>query len=153
MARDMKPGQTINVRLIAQSGEPLQVPNAFVRVQLFTNGQFRYSFTCGPTDGQGRLDITFAELEQQRIASATESLMDYNTKLELCDDRVKLSLPSKAELDAASQIATRWAGDGNAPPYAREWSASSNGQLKAEDVSAELHGDENIVPMACTVAE
>lgn len=144
----MKPGQIIFVSLIDLSGTPLQMSGIYVDVELYTHGNYRYGFRMGATNEQGELKIDYAMVEAKRAESAAVFLMDYNTPLEACDERVKISIPSEQILKKAYDGIGAWFG-GVTPEYAKGWLTANNSKVKADEIFVELNAGETIVPMLC----
>jgi len=130
----MEPDQSIEIQLVSSRGEPLFLSNVMIEVQFFTHGNFRYAFGIGFTDEMGRITVSYSDLEKKRVESAEYFLMDYNTKLDDCDPRVKLAVLSDQELRERNHKALLYFG---APlPWATNWPA--NAHLKPQEKSVEL---------------
>lgn len=147
----MKPAHSILLQLVDLSGNHLKIPDVITDIALFTKERFRYSFRLHPTNASGQTLVHYQDLENQRASSAQECLMDYNTSLDECDASVQISVPAMADLQRAHEIATRWAGRGSTPEYARIWLTAKNGEIKAEPVLAKLKDGETLIQVPCVV--
>ena len=114
----MKANQILEIRLVDEGGKQLKISDIYFRVYLFIHERFRYCFTCGPTDNAGMFAVKYSDLDHQRMSSQTQSPMDFNTPLDVCDDRIKIAIPSGDDLIQALEVATRWAGEGTTPASA-----------------------------------
>ena len=144
----MKPEQIILVQLVDENGKQVQMGSVYVHLYLYTLGDFRYCFDFGPTDTLGNLRITFEEVEGKRIEAGKTSLMDYNTPLGECDNRVCIKVPSKKNLQDAYEAATSW-NQGIPPEFAKPWLTANNMKIKASETFVELREKETIVPIKC----
>lgn len=147
----MKPGQAIEIQMVDSCGQPLRLSNVYVELSFYTHGNYRYSFLFGPTDNKGAMRIEYQDVERERMSSVKECVMDYNTTLDACDNRVKFNVPSSEQLRKSFDVATRWAGRGTTPEYAKGWLTAENTRIKANDVSAELKTEETIISIPCEV--
>lgn len=144
--------QTIVLQLVDESNKPLALPNVIMVINFFTGGRHRYGFFLDPTDGQGRLRISYEDVETERRDNAKESLMDYNTPLTECDPQIQITIPTDEELKRSYEVATRWAGRGVTPNYAREWLTANNAKIRSTKVVAELGKNETVVLIPCKLA-
>jgi hypothetical protein len=140
----MKPTQALILQLRDELGNPLLLAGIYFDLLFFIQGQDCYGFRFGPTDGQGELRITYRDVETKRALEAKFYLMDYNTPLDDCDDRLKIQIPSADKLRKAYEWQAKWL-DGGASPEAEGWLKSANPKLGGKEVAAELNGDETVV--------
>jgi hypothetical protein len=146
----MKPQQSIIIQLVNLDGSPLGMEAVYCRLNLYTHGTFRYCFKFGPTRNDGKLQITFEEVETERKAEGKIWLMDYNDPLTDCDSRVRLNIPSGDEMVASHNAITKFY-NGATPEHAKPWLTANNAKIKAEDVFVELHDGENLVKLPCAM--
>ncbi|GHC14183.1 hypothetical protein [Cerasicoccus arenae] len=135
----MKKNNEIIIQLVEHGSQnKLQLPDVYFDIRFFVSDRFRYCFWFGPSDSNGQLRITYDEVERKRCENSHESLMDYNTPVEELDDRIEISIPNVASQKKAYEIATRWAGKGTPPPYAKAWLESNNKLISAEPLTAKV---------------
>jgi hypothetical protein len=144
----MNRGQSLSVQLVNYDGNPLAVGNVIVDVSFFLEGQRRYGFRLGETDSQGRLHLRYGDVERARLRNLEFQTWDYKTKLEDCDARVLVSIPSKEELEEALITATTF-NEGTVPTWARNWATASNGKLKCGETLVELLQQDTTVRVSC----
>ena len=130
----MKPGQTINIQLTSRDNEPLPMGNVLVLINLFIGGRYRYGFFVGRTDDRGRLNVSYEDVEKLRHASAVQSVMDYNTKLDDCDPLIQIVVPTEEDLLGRKQRAFEHYG--RIPSWAVTW--PSNANVKAHEITVNL---------------
>jgi hypothetical protein len=130
----MKPGQAIHVQLADIDGKPLPIENILVWIHLYTLGNYRYGFEAGRTNAEGRLVVTYDDLEKQRREDGAFFVMDYNTPLEECDPIAKLIVDSEGELRSRQQGALK--SSGKQPTFATPW--PSNRFVEVESTTVEL---------------
>ena len=146
----MKPTQTLIIRFVDDRGKPLLLADIYIDLSFFIQGQYRYGFRFGPTDRQGKLRITYRDVEAERTQAAKLFLMDYNTPLDDCDDCLKVKIPSADELKEAYEWKTKWFAD-EASEDAKGWLNAANAKIKANETSVKLHGTETIASVPCSV--
>jgi hypothetical protein len=146
----VKPTQTLVIQIGNELGKPLLLLGIYIDVEFYISGQHRYGFRFGPTDHNGRLRITYSDVETKRAIEAKIFLMDYNTPLDDCDDCLKVKIPSADELKKAYEWNTKWFAD-KASEDAKGWLNAANGKIKANETSVKLHGIETIVSVPCSV--
>jgi hypothetical protein len=141
----MNPGQTINIQLTTGDHKPLPIHDVLVLINLFTGGRYRYGFIAGRTDKEGRLNVTYDDIEKLRRANAQEFLMDYNTKLEDCDPLAQIVVPSEEDLLARKEKV--FENLGSDPDWAATWPA--NAKVKAQESTVKLVGQtvEALIPV------
>jgi hypothetical protein len=144
----MKQGQSIQIRLVAETGESIHLSNVEVQVNFFVYKNFRYGFKAGRTDQLGLLRVSYADVETLRRRDSAQNLMDYNTKLEECDPVVEIVVPSEVALREQYNNAMR--GYKRPPAWAKNW--PSNAQLKATPRKIELGGPLTEVGIVCKPA-
>jgi hypothetical protein len=142
----MNLGQVIDIQLINIGGQPLKLRNVLVTVTLFTTGNLRYVFQAGRTNEIGFLRISYAEIEKQRVKNSTIFLMDYNTRLEACDAKVRIMIPTELELRTSLQRASR--NCEQPPDWASIW--PSNELIETSLREVELIGPITSVSIGCT---
>ncbi len=130
----MKPGQSIQIQLTDERARPLRIDNIVVQIEFFTKGNYRYEFEAGRTDENGKLIVSYDDLEKQRYKSSMENLMDYNTKLEECDPTVRLAILTEQDLRLKRQKVKQLYE--KEPDWAAIW--PSNAYIEAEAKTIEL---------------
>jgi hypothetical protein len=148
----MKSDQTILVELVDQMDKTLNISKVFVDIELYTKGQYRYGFRLNPTDQQGKLRIDYEMVEAKRKEAAGVFLMDYNTPLTDCDNRVKIYLPTAETLRKAIEGIGQWFG-GKVPDYAKAWMTANNAKVRAAETFVELREKETVVQIQCEINE
>jgi hypothetical protein len=133
----MTPAQSIEVQLWARDGKRLLIGNVLLEIDFFTSGNYRYGFAMGRTNAEGQVSVSYNYIEQLRSSNARENLMDYNTRLEACDPRVRIVIPSDRHLREKCDTAVRFYSQ--VPEWAKDW--PSNGQVKAVQVEVMLCGN------------
>jgi hypothetical protein len=146
----MKPDQALQLQLVDKEKNPIHLSKVFLDIDLYTHGNYRYGFRLGSTNDQGRFHLNYGLVEAKRAEAAKIFLMDYNTLLADCDDRVKISVPTPEILKKAYDGIGQWFG-GRVPDYAEGWSTANNAKIKAVDVFVELTQGESLVPIYCEV--
>jgi hypothetical protein len=140
----MKPGQSINIQLTTGDKKPLPISDVLVLINLFTGGKYRYGFVAGRTDKEGRLIVSYEDIEKLRRANAQEFLMDYNTKLEDCDPFVQIVVPSEKDLlDRKEKVFQNF---GRTPEWAVIW--PSNAKVRSQENTVKLVGQTVEVPIS-----
>lgn len=104
----MKLGSVLDVQLVDAQGKPLAMSNVSIDVVLYCSGNERYRFDIGTTDTQGHISTSYEALDQTRMKNQAFALMDYNTKLEECDDTVGLAVPTLDQLHERLAAARKW---------------------------------------------
>jgi hypothetical protein len=133
----MKPGQSIQIQLTDERARPLRIDNIVVQVEFFTKGNYRYGFEAGRTDENGRLIVSYDDVEKQRHKSSMKNLMDHNTKLEECDPTVRLTILTEQELRLKRQKVGQFYE--KEPDWAAIW--PSNAYIEAEATKVELSSE------------
>ena len=146
----MKPNQTVEIRLVDSGGRSLHIPNVFLDLHFFCGGRYRYAFRVGGTNETGSLRVSYQDVELLRLEQAQMFLMDFNTKLEDCDPRVGIHLPSGADLEkAVTHAKTHY------PEYAARragpWSTAANRLVKAADIDVALQPETTEVTFPCSL--
>lgn len=144
----MKKGDVITAQLVDHRDAPIHLSGVEVTLSLFMRGQHRYSFGFGPTNEQGRLTITYDDVERERRASLAQQPWDYKTLLEECDPRVTLSVRSGDELAKAIDTARDW-NAGVLPTELAWWTASQNGRIQCAAVDVDVLDGAIDVAIAC----
>lgn len=104
----MKLGSMLDVQLVDAQGKPVAMPNVSIDVVLYRGGKERYRFDVGATDAQGRISTSYDALERTRKENQAFALMDYNTKLEDCDDTIELTVPTLDQLGERLAAVRKW---------------------------------------------
>lgn len=144
----MKPQQTIEIQLVDHSGQTIDLEGVSVSLDFFLRGIHRYGFRFGPTDHHGRLHLPYSDVEQRRQMNLHAQPWDYKTALDETDTTVRLSVPSRDELQKAAKIATSF-NLGDVPPDAAFWLQANNGKIECEPVDVTLDGDTTVVSIVC----
>lgn len=148
----MQPGQVLQIELRhAANGEPAPIANVIVDVYFHLNQRQRYGLRGGVTGPQGRLSLTYEDLERSRRRNAEHQPWDYRTRIEECDPLVRVVVPSKADLARAYEIAKNFA-NGAVPADAVSWLSAANDRVHAPPVSAETIGEQTniVIPVEIT---
>jgi len=142
--------ETLIIQIGDESGKPLRLLGIYIDVEFYIDGQHRYGFRFGPTDDNGRLRISYSDVEAERVLDAKFNLMDYNTPLDECDDCLKVKIPSADVLRKAYEWQAKSLA-GGASSEAKGWLKSANAKIKANETSVKLHGTETIVSVPCSI--
>jgi len=148
----MNANQNIEIRLINSNGRSLHIADVIVDLSFSCRGHYRYSFRVGATNEQGHLRVSYHNVELLRREQAQIFLMDFNTKLEDCDPRVRIRLPSRNELERAHAYASAHYPD-FAQRHAGPWLAAANGRVHAEDVEVDLAQETTEVEILCDLVD
>ena len=132
----MTPNQSIDVQLLDGTRSALAVANVLINIYFFTKGNFRYAFGLGSSDANGHLSASYSDIESSRQRHAKFWIMDYNTKLDDCDQRVKIFIPSEQYLLEAHEKVLR--NFGEPPPWAVNWPANARIKVEDEEIYVEL---------------
>ena len=144
----MKPQQTIEIQLVDHSGHPIELEGVSISLDFFLHGIHRYGFRLGPTDHLGRLHLSYSDVEQRRQMNLHAQPWDYKTTLDETDTTVRVSVPSRDELQKAAKIATSF-NLGDVPPDAAFWLRANNGKIECQPVDATLDGGRTVVNVVC----
>jgi hypothetical protein len=134
----MRPDQSIEIQLVNGDGKPLAISHVLVNIYFFMKQNFRYSFGLGFTDANGHLHASYGDIEQSRKKNSEFWIMDYNTKLDDCDPRVKIFIPSEQYLRDANERALRTFGE--PPLWAKNWPANARVKVQSEETYIDLRG-------------
>jgi hypothetical protein len=148
----MKPGQVLQIELRqAANDKPAAIANVIVDVYFHLNQKQRYGLRAGVTDAQGRLMLTYEDLENSRRRNAELQPWDYKTRIDECDPLLRVVVPSKPDLMRAYEIARSFAG-GAVPADAASWLSAANDQVHAPPVTAETVGEQTkiLIPVEFT---
>jgi hypothetical protein len=146
----MKTNQTLKIQLIDYLRTSLAIENVFIDLTFFLAGKERYGFRVGPTDRNGQLHVTYDDVEKARLRHLEVQPWDYKTKLEECDSRIRIEIPTAEELQSASVIAQTY-NQGKMPQRAIDWLAGNNGRIKASPVEVEHTQSHTDVDILCDV--
>lgn len=144
----MKPHQTIEVQLVDHSGHPIELEGVSVSLDFFLHGIHRYGFRFGPTNHHGGLHLPYSDVDQRRQMNLHSQPWDYKTTLDETDTTVRVSVPSRDELQKAAKIATSF-NLGDVPPDAAFWLQANNGKIECEPVDVILDRDTTVVNVVC----
>ena len=120
----MNSRQSLGIQLVSNDGAHLQIGNVLVELHFFAGGQYRFGFKIGRTNSAGALTISYDDVEKIRTERAAESLMDYNSKLEDCDNRIQVVIPSEVIL--RGQLATVQRIYETAPEWSKHWPSNAS---------------------------
>ena len=96
------------IQLVDESGDPFALSNVSLEVTFFTNRRERYRFDVGASGSDGKLSVPYEKLDSIRKDNQAIALMDYNTKLEDCDDEILVRIPPLDELRNRLDAAKKW---------------------------------------------
>lgn len=125
------------VSIVDSTGRSVPIADVIVDAVFFAGDQQRYQFSAGSTDANGQLKAGFDHFERERMQNSLQSIMDYNTKLEDCDSRIRLHAPSLDELKSRLNAVEHWYPD-FAEVLAKRVAACNNGKVKLVDVTLTL---------------
>ena len=148
----MKRSQTIFIQLQDRQENNLAISDVFLDIHLFLNKVYRYGFRFGPTSELGTLEVTFADLEERWRANSEAFPMDCGTKVEECDTRIRILLPSKADLDEAYQRSSKYYAK-YAPKGMARWPKANNRLLTCKPVDALLVSNQEQINLRCERVE
>ena len=115
---------------------------------VYMEGRVRYRFASGKTNAQGRLTVTFDELERSRLKNQAYSLMEYNTRLEECDTRISFVVPSLKELKERQAALEKWFPDDVSESI--KYGDSNNGKVLCKTLDVDANGtDGDVVFLVC----
>ena len=129
----MKSGSVLDIQLVDMHGNPLAMPDISVDVVLYSGGQERYRFDAGATDAQGCISTSHDMLERTRKENQAFALMDYNTKLEDCEDTIGLAVPTLDQLRERLAAVRKWFPE-NEPKLSERVKDSKNGNVAASGI-------------------
>ena len=144
----MEKNQRLKIQLVDNFRAPIRIAGIFIDLTFFLREMERYSFRVGATNNIGQLQITYDDVETKRLIHLEYQPWDYKTKLEECDSRVKITIPSEETLQRASHIAQSF-NLGKMPQWAVDWLAAKNGQIEAMPIVVELSQDHIEVHVLC----
>ncbi|MBS0457274.1 MAG: hypothetical protein JSS44_08105 [Proteobacteria bacterium] len=99
---------SIQIQLADAALRPLCVANVSIDAVLYLKGKMRYRFDAGRTNAQGCLAVTFDDIERLRLKNQEYSLMDYNTRLDECNDQISFVVPTLKELEQRRAAIQKW---------------------------------------------
>jgi hypothetical protein len=148
----MKPGTSLRIQTVDSDHRAIALGGLIIDVMFFVRGVERYRFDAGETDASGVLVITYEKLEALRREKQKFALMDYNTRLEECDDTIAVNVASAANLAARLEAIEKWYPD-DAPRMRQRISGSSNKRVlpTTRRVSAP-DGEEHAIELECSGA-
>jgi hypothetical protein len=130
----MKSDQRIVIQLVDQDENPRALANIKIDIRFYLSGKPRYTFTLGVTDQGGQLTSSYDDIEQTRRKNGEFNLMDYNTRLDQCDSRITVVLPSESQLREQQSNSLRFYKI--SPEWTKDW--PKNGQVDRVEKSVEL---------------
>jgi len=145
----MKTAQTLRLEFEDESGRHLPLVNIFVNISFSVNERFCYAFRFGPSDEHGQLLITYENVEAKRLLAAKANLMDYNTPLSSCDERIQIEVPTGKELREAYEWQARWFSE-STPREDIGWLDAANAKISANPMVVELQLGETLAVIHCT---
>lgn len=148
---EMKRGDSLVIQLVSRDGEVMRLPLVEVTVRFYLNERFRYAFTFGPTDNDGRVVVTYDDVEKQRLESLQVQPWDYKTTIDECDRRVTVTARSEAELKKAIEVATHF-NHGATPADVKWWAESNNGRINCEPRDVALGSGVTTTNLSCGAA-
>ena len=125
----MQPGQKIEIQLVDKSGNPVRIAGVIPYIRLFHRGygeRPRYTFQGWPTNAAGRSEVTFNDLDEDRIMLSFSNLMDFNTPLAECDPTVEIWIPPESHFEEARRRILEWPSRSR-PAWLTAW--PTNGKL------------------------
>ena len=96
------------VQLVDQSGHPIGIADVLIDITIFIRNHTRYRFNLGSTDESGQLKFSSEDIERFRLRGQESAVMDYNTSLSECDQRVLLTVPDESERIERLQALQKW---------------------------------------------
>jgi hypothetical protein len=146
----MKPTQTLIIHFVDEREEPLRLANIYIDLLFYVGGRYCYGFRFGPSNTEGELHIAYQDVENARVREAKFNLMDYNTPIVKCDDRLKIKIPSAEELKEAYEWQVKSLTDG-ASTEAKNWLDSANSKIKCNDTFIEVKEKATNVSIQCSM--
>lgn len=147
----MNRGEGLNICLVDAAGQAAPVANVIVDATFFVGGALRYQFYAGRSDSRGRIEAGFDYFDCERRLNTAENLMDYNTRIEDCDSKVRLHVPSLDELKQRLQAVEKWYPQ-SARALADRLAGCANGNVTADDLMIDLErGKMTNVTVSCRV--
>lgn len=98
----------LEIQLANQAEDILNFADVSLDILLYVNGQQRYRFDAGETNRFGQLSVGYEQLELKRAENQKFALMDYNTPLMSCDEKISIVVPSMADLRARFEAVEKW---------------------------------------------
>jgi hypothetical protein len=141
----VKPGTTLRIQVVDSNLRPLSLGGVIVNVLFFVRGTERYRFDAGETAADGSLVVTYDGMEAIRQENQKSALMDYNTRLDDCDDAIVVGAASKSELDARLKSLEKWFLD-DAAQLRQRIAAATNNSISATAATVCVHdaGERNV---------
>jgi hypothetical protein len=144
----MQPGDIITVQLADEEKRPIELDMVEITISFFLKQKFRYAFGFGPTDQQGRVRVSYDDIEKQRLESLQVQPWDYQTTISECDNQITVTARSQVELDRALRYATSF-NLGTIPSGVKWWAAANNAKIRCEPIDVSLSWGENLVFFLC----
>lgn len=145
----MQPGDIITIQLADEEKRPIELDMVEITISFFLKQTFRYAFGFGPTDQQGRVRVSYDNIEKKRLESLMVQPWDYKTTIIECDNRIAVSTRSRAELDKAIKYATLF-NHGTTPADVRWWTTANNARIRCASIDVSLSSGESIVFLPCS---
>jgi hypothetical protein len=144
----MQPGDIITIQLADEEKRPIGLDMVEITISFFLKQKFRYAFSFGPTDQQGRVRVSYDNIEEQRLESLKVQPWDYKTTIIECDSRITVATRSQAELDTAIKFATSFS-LGTTPAGVRWWTTANNARIRCAPIDVSLSSGESTVFLPC----
>jgi hypothetical protein len=141
----------LDIQLVGTNGAKLKLRNVSLDIVFFCDGKERYRFDAGVTNWLGRCRTNYAALDGERKENQRIFLMDYNTKLEDCDEVVAIHMPSTDELRTRLEAVRNYFPT-NIESVSRRFARSNNGRVHAPDVRVKFLANQRIAAnLVCDV--
>jgi hypothetical protein len=145
----MQPGQKIEIQLVDELGNPVKIAGVIPFVRLFCRGygeRPRYTLQAWPTNTEGRSEVSFSDLEEERLVLGISDLMDFNTLITDCERTVEIWIPSESDFEERRrhllERVSRWR-----PAWLTTW--PTNGRLvPVQPKRVTLEGRVTSIPIA-----
>lgn len=145
----MKPGTKLRIQMADPSHRPLPLGGVILDLRFFVRGTERYRFDAGETNAEGSLVVKYDDMDAIRKENQKFALMDYNTKIDECDDSIVICAPSESELEARLKAFEKWYPDSAYQLQARI-AGSVNKVISVEAVTVSVHdAGEHPVELIC----
>jgi hypothetical protein len=136
----MNIGSVLEIQLQDSKQRPILMAEVSLDVVFFCEGRERYRFDAGKTDAQGHVTASYDLFESIRKDNQSFAVMDYNTRLEVCDPVVVVRAPTLDELNQRLTAVKTWFPD-RVPALAERYGLSNNGRLRVEEVRVSVKND------------
>jgi hypothetical protein len=133
----MQSGDIITIQFADEEKRPDELGMVEITTSFFLKHRFRYAFGFGPTDQQGRMRVSYDDIEEQRPASLKVQPWDYKTTTSECDSRITISTRTQVELEKAIECATLF-NRGTTPAGVRWWTTANNARIRCTPIDVSL---------------